>query len=193
MKIKTNKIKSYTDIIGWFDFQDIYDMAVEKSINGDFFLEVGCFMGKSTAYLLQKIKESGKDIQVAVIDIFEAECDHHNDLIKENDNGTLLQIFNKNMKDLDFYPIIIQGKSAVKYKEFVDNSFSMIFIDAAHDYESVKADLNNFYPKLKSGGIFAGHDYGEKSCGVGQAVDEFVKENNLKLDVMTASWILIKP
>ena len=69
----------------------------------------------------------------------------------------------------------------------------MIFIDAAHDYESVKADLNNFYPKLKSSGIFAGHDYGEKSCGVGRAVDEFVKENNLKLDVITASWILTKP
>jgi len=193
MESKDKKITSHHDIFGWFDFQDIYNLAVEKAMDGDFLLEVGCFMGKSTAYLLQKIKESGKDIQVSVIDIFEAEDLNYDGLIKENNNGTLLQIFNKNMKDLDFYPITIKGKSDVKYKEFADNIFSMIFIDAAHDYESVKADLKNFYPKLKSGGIFAGHDYVEKSCGVGQAVDEFVKKNNLKLDVMTSSWIIIKP
>lgn len=193
MEIKNNKIKSYTDIIGWFDFQDIYDLAVEKSKDGDLFLEVGCFMGKSTAYLLQKIKESNKDIQVAVIDIFTAECEHHNDLIKENGGGDLLEIFNNNMDDLGVKATAIKGKSEDMCNVFNPNTFQMIFIDAAHDYESVKADLNNFYPKLKSGGIFAGHDYGEKSCGVGQAVDEFVKENNLKLDVMIASWILIKP
>jgi len=187
------KIKNYTDIVGWFDFQDIYDMVVEKAIDGEQFLEVGCFMGKSTAYLLQKIEESGKKITVTVIDIFEAECDHHNDLIKEVGKGDLFEIFNKNMQDLRLSPILIKGKSQEVYKLLDDNTFSMIFIDAAHDYESVKADLNNFYPKLRSGGIFAGHDYGEKSCGVGQAVDEFVKDNNLKLDVMTASWIIIKP
>jgi len=187
------KIKNYTDIVGWFDFQDIYDMALEKAIDGEQFLEVGCFMGKSTAYLLQKIEESGKKITVTVIDIFEAECDHHNDLIKEVGRGDLFEIFNKNMQDLRLSPILIKGKSQEVYKLLDDNTFSMIFIDAAHDYESVKADLNNFYPKLRSGGIFAGHDYGEKSCGVGQAVDEFVKDNNLKLDVMTASWIIIKP
>ena len=193
-----SKIKSYKDITGWFDFQDIYDLAVDKAKDGDKFLEVGCFMGKSTAYLLQKIKESGKDIKVAVIDIFKAECEHHDDLIKENggnDTLGLLGIFCKNMKDLGFMPLLYTGESQDKklLANFSDNEFSMIFIDAAHDYESVKADLNNFYHKLKLGGIFAGHDYGESSCGVGAAVDEFVKENNLKMDVMTASWILIKP
>lgn len=193
MDSKNNKIKSYTDIVGWFDFQDIYDLAVEKAMDGDNFLEVGCFMGKSTSYLFEKIEKSGKKIKVWVIDIFEAECEHHNDLIKENGGGTLLQIFDNNMWEFGYCPIKLIGKSEDMVDKLNDGLFSMIFIDAAHDYKSVKADLNNFYPKLKSGGIFAGHDYGEKSCGVGQAVDEFVKENNLKLDVMTASWILIKP
>lgn len=193
------KNKNYADIVGWFDFQDIYDMAVEKAIDGDKFLEVGCFMGKSTAYLLQKIAESGKKISVYVIDIFEPECAHHNDLIREVGRGkSLYEIFWDNIKSFNFPsnvmgPYCAKGRSDEMYKKWNDNTFQMIFIDAAHDYESVKSDLNNFYPKLKHGGIFAGHDYGEKSCGVGQAVDEFVKENNLKLDVMTASWILIKP
>lgn len=186
------RLTYYQDITGWFDFQDIYDKAVKLFNDGDNFLEVGCFMGKSTVYLLTEIEKANKKIQVSVIDIFEPECKHHEDLI--NDVGkSLLEIFDNNMRVLGFSPQKYIGKSQNLYKELQDNYFSMIFIDAAHDYESVKADLNNFYPKLKSGGIFAGHDYGEKSCGVGQAVDEFVKENNLKLDVMTASWILIKP
>lgn len=198
MKTENKKIKSYTDIIGWFDFQDIYDMSVEKAIDGDKFLEVGCFMGKSTSYLLQKIAESGKKISVYVIDIFEPECVHHNDLIMEVGKGkSLYEIFSENIAAFNFPerigPYCSRGRSDEMYKKWNDNTFQMIFIDAAHDYESVKADLNNFYPKLRPGGIFAGHDYGEKSCGVGQAVDEFVKENNLKLDVMTASWVLIKP
>lgn len=186
-------IKDYKDIVGWFDFQDIYDLAVNKYEDGSKFLEVGCFMGKSTAYLIKKIKENNKKIDVYVNDIFEAECEHHNDLIKENKGGSLLDIFVNNMSELKFNPIIIKGRSDEQYKVFKDDYFSMIFIDAAHDYKSVKSDLNNFYPKLKSGGIFAGHDYGEKTCGVGEAVDEFVKENNLELNTMTASWILIKP
>ena len=181
-----NKIK---DIIGWFDFQEIYDEAVENFSDGDIFLEVGCFMGKSTYYLCEKIKESGKDIKVYVIDIFEAECEHHADLIKGKD---LLEIFKENLsKYLDIITII-KGKSQEVFNQLEDNHFSMIFIDAAHEYESVKLDINNFYHKLKQNGIFAGHDYGETTAGVGKAVDEFVEENNLKLEIKTASWYLIK-
>lgn len=192
MENKNNKIKSYTDIIGWFDFQDIYDLAVKNGKDGDIFLEVGCFMGKSTSYMMQKIDSSNKEISVKVIDIFKPECTHHEDLIKSSGDN-LLDIFKDNVTSLvGHLPDILIGESQQLYKKFPDDFFSMIFIDAAHDYESVKADLNNFYPKLKSGGIFAGHDYGESTAGVGKAVDEFVKENNLKLDVMTASWILIK-
>ena len=34
-----------------------------------------------------------------------------------------------------------------------------MYIDARHDYESVKEDLEHWLPKVKLGGIVAGHDY----------------------------------
>lgn len=40
--------------------------------------------------------------------------------------------------------------------------FDCIYIDAAHDYASVKADLEAWWPVVKSGGILAGHDFETK-------------------------------
>mgnify|MGYP001612160008 CR=1 FL=1 len=40
--------------------------------------------------------------------------------------------------------------------------FNLVFIDAGHDYLSVKNDINAWYPLVKYGGILCGHDYGSK-------------------------------
>lgn len=58
---------------------------------------------------------------------------------------------------------------------FCDNFFDFIYIDANHSYQAVKEDLEIWFPKLKNGGIIAGHDYLNKppTFGVKDAVDEF--------------------
>ena len=84
-------------------------------------------------------------------------------------------------------------------KLFADNSLDFTYIDADHQYESVVTDLSAWWPKIKVGGGFAGHDYNPKmSCmeGVIDAVDNFVRIHNLKLNTETregtSCWWIIK-
>lgn len=41
----------------------------------------------------------------------------------------------------------------------LDMRFDFIYVDARHDYQGVTQDLQDWFPKLKDGGIIAGHDY----------------------------------
>lgn len=45
---------------------------------------------------------------------------------------------------------------------FDDNSIDFIYLDGAHNYDSVEKDINLYYPKVKDGGYIGGHDYNER-------------------------------
>ncbi len=55
------------------------------------------------------------------------------------------------------------------------DQLDLVFIDANHEYSYVKRDILAWLPKVRSGGILAGHDYAPDIpmfSGVKQAVDE---------------------
>lgn len=66
---------------------------------------------------------------------------------------------------------------------FEDSSLDLVFIDGNHTYDAVVKDINGWWKKVKPGKMLSGHDYDVKKFGVKKAVDEFVKENNLKLNL----------
>lgn len=72
---------------------------------------------------------------------------------------------------------MIKGKSVDVAKTFEDGSLDFVYIDADHSYEAVKEDYNAWLPKVRKGGVIAGHDYGENDCiGVKQFIDEISKD-----------------
>lgn len=79
---------------------------------------------------------------------------------------------------------IIRESSVESSKQFEDEYFDWVYIDAAHDYLSVKEDCESWWSKIKQGGYLCGHDYRlneEKEGGVTKAVNEFLIKNNLEL------------
>ena len=66
--------------------------------------------------------------------------------------------------------------------EMFDNEhFDLVYIDADHRYEAVKRDIEMWLPKVKLGGILAGHDYHiEQHPGCGLAVDTVLGADNIE-------------
>jgi SAM-dependent methyltransferase len=90
--------------------------------------------------------------------------------------------------------VFIRELTHAAAKLIPDDSQDLIYVDADHTYPSVREDIADWLPKLRSGGIMAGHDYhpGQpRRNGVAQAVHEaFGVENVLRLPFMC--WATVK-
>jgi len=76
---------------------------------------------------------------------------------------------------------IIKGLTNEVANQVPDNSLGLLYIDACHEYQCVKIDLELYYPKVVVGGIVALHDYLNPVYGVNQAVKEFALANGYQL------------
>jgi hypothetical protein len=72
------------------------------------------------------------------------------------------------------------------------NKVDFCYIDASHSYEDVKKDIDLYYPKVKLGGIFGGHDYCKREVGVRTAVDKFGEELKYSIIKKNWDWFIIK-
>ena len=68
----------------------------------------------------------------------------------------------------------------------IPDELDFVYIDGDHSYNVVKEDIVLYYPKVRKGGIFGGHDY--PMFGVQKAVNELVKEKGLRLHIKEPDW-----
>ena len=69
---------------------------------------------------------------------------------------------------------------------------SLLFVDAAHTYEGVKADLLAYSPMVDEGGYLALHDYNcPRWPGVKEAVDEFLADTETFTPVFLVDSMLV--
>ena len=84
-----------------------------------------------------------------------------------------LQTFCRNMGELLYTQVFPVCGDSITYASVWPSSkpIDFLYIDASHDYEGVKQDIENWSPHVRPGGIIAGHDY-DFFPGVTQAVIE---------------------
>tara|TARA_R110000787_G_scaffold113385_1_gene222597 strand:- start:2789 stop:3325 length:537 start_codon:yes stop_codon:yes gene_type:complete len=70
---------------------------------------------------------------------------------------------------------ILRGLSTAMAKNVIDESLDFVYIDCDHSYEGVMKDLESWTPKVKKGGVIAGHDYLNPVYYVNKAVKDFTK------------------
>ena len=158
-------------------------------------IELGTDGGTTTLYLLQQMPTltlHGIDPYLPYVDWGGDVFRWHGGLNRDNDSS-YAEFMNKVAPYGDRY-LHHKKTSDDAASDFEDESMDFIFIDGLHTYDQVLKDCTNYYPKLKKGCLFCGHDY-KTIAGVNIAVNEFAliaginAVNVMKQDV----WYWIKP
>ena len=118
---------------------------------------------------------------------------YYNLLLKENLNSTesiqkFLKKFKKNIN-------LVRGDTNKTLKLANLSKIDFAFIDGGHSYETTYNDLNVLYSSMKNRSkTIVCDDYIDAShiTDVKKAVDDFVKENNLNLEVIKDKFVMIK-
>jgi len=183
--------KFFESIPGWSDFVPYY-AEVAKQKGGGVFVEIGVWQGRSAVYLAELIRELNLPIKFFAIDNFTGGPEVMEQLNKLP--KPLIEIVKDNIEaaGVGEYVTLIQDDSADSAQRFLDDSVDFAFIDASHQYDAVRRDIAAWWPKIRSGGTLAGHDYGNWP-GVTQAVNEFVVANKLRRRLTCGTtWIVDK-
>lgn len=185
----------FQSIPGWFDdnFQAVYRQAVEKAPSPARFVEVGSWLGRSTAFLAVEIANSDKTITVDAVDTWQgspSEPDQQ-EFVKQH-GGSIQHLFVTNMERGGVSEIIRTVPcDSILAAETMGKACHFIFIDGDHEASSVLADLRAWWPKVEPGGTLAGHDYNYPS--VKASVDGFFGGLGIEVEDRVTCWLARKP
>jgi predicted O-methyltransferase YrrM len=171
---------TWESIEGWFDFQQTYDLIASKVGPSDVVVEVGCYLGKSTAYLSSKVPP---DVTILAIDKWPYIAPIA-DRVPERED--LYGCFVSNMLQCKCSNVIPLRTTSLIASRLVRNDLAAVFLDDDHTYEAVKSGINAWLPKVRPGGIIGGHDYGAEHFGVKLAVDELLAG---KFTLLGQCWV----
>ena len=164
-----------SEIPGSFTYSDLYDDVISKVKNNSTFVEIGSWLGKSTNYLVNKVKESNKNIEIYSVDSFKGSVsDITEQSIVEAFNGDVYYEFMENgiISDNSDYLNIIKDNSLSASKQFQNNTIDFLMIDSDKSYDSVYDNLSHWYHKVKPNGIISGYGY-TLNDNVKRAVNNF--------------------
>lgn len=137
-------------------------------------IEIGTCRAESTAYILENCPNVSK---LFTIDPYKAYDDWVGN-INQDTIDKFMAIAQKNLEPYGDRVRMIREPSANATNNFKDTIVDFIFVDGDHSYEATLADCEAYYPLLKKGGFFCGHDY-SSIPDVSRAVNDFRNRNKI--------------
>lgn len=171
----------YENIPGFMSANNIkcFDHIISKIKNDNItWVELGSYGGKSTAYCVVELLKHKYTFDFYCIDLWK--------------NG-MQETFEDQIIPIKDHIVWRKNFSHAEANNFQDASIDICYVDADHSYESVKKDLNAWWPKLKPGAVFFGDDYTKGFPGVGKAVKEFFTPKNIRVTKIGRCWVVTKP
>lgn len=169
---------------GWYSNRKQME-AVFKENKIKTVVEVGSWLGQSTRHIASLLPKQGK---VYAVDHWLGSVEHTgNDLVPTLYEQFLSNVIHAGLTD-KIIPVRMESLMAAQY--LFGTPVDLVYIDGAHDAESVLKDLEAWYPYVRGHGVLCGDDW--TWPGVKQAVKTFAKKHRLEIYHKKAFWRLIE-
>jgi predicted O-methyltransferase YrrM len=146
-------------------------------------IEIGSFLGESTEIFL----ETKRVRRIYCIDPYRGGYDD-SDVASHVAMDDVKAAFYERMKPYGeaVVPMHLSSERAAQF--FKAGSADMVYVDGCHLYEAVKRDIALYRPKVKAGGMIAGHDFDQEQ--VARAVRESFAERAEPMTFEDSSWMM---
>ncbi|WP_374159363.1 class I SAM-dependent methyltransferase [Mycobacterium sp. G7A2] len=192
-------VQSWQDIPGWFNWRDGQEEAAAHFGDGDRFVEVGCYLGRSICSLADVVAGCGLKVDIVGVDTAlgsgpegRRSTNAHGHAVQHG-GGTMAGLLHRNVLACGFADQVqlIISDSVRASRLFTDESVAWVHLDARHDYVSVCEDIDAWRPKVRRGGWLTGDDYDQWQWpGVVRAVGDRLTG---AMPWCTSQWRWVKP
>src|ERR1700676_5252904 len=176
------------EVPGWMNFFEMSWLA-EQASKYCMIAEVGSWMGRTTMALAENTKGT-----VIAVDTWQG-SEENQEFLKDKEPDYLYKEFRKNLaeqiKAQTVIPMRMPSLEAAVHFRISGVKFGMVFIDASHDYENVKADILAWRPLIMKDGIIILHDYDWGYPGVVHAVRELISPTPLQAGGSSLAYAFI--
>jgi len=152
---------------GWASNHSAFAEVIAE-IKPQLIVEVGTWIGGSSRTMVEQCLANGiKDFEIVCIDTFLGSVEHWNRtsylMTHKNGRPTIYEQFISNTIHAGYQnyvtPFPVDSQNGFLTLKHFNITPDLVYIDAGHDYFSVKNDLDNWSSILKPGGILIGDDY----------------------------------
>lgn len=163
--------------------------ALPNDVEG---VEIGVDSGVTTAWLLDACPNISR---LHAVDPWTEYMDYHGLVSQATVDARHANAMN-NIASQAHRVNVMKMPSTNAAAEFAPASLDFIFIDGCHLYEVVVEDIETWYPKMKPGAIFAGHDWTLPTGGPQRAVNEFRAKHSITAELKHCAndvWYWVVP
>ena len=146
-------------------------------------IEIGSYLGESAEIFLK----TGRVRRIYCIDPYKSGYDA-SDITSTMEMDEVKAGFYERMKPYGQAVVPMHMTSGRAVKFFESGCADMVYVDGCHLFEAVKSDIETYRPKVKAGGMIAGHDFDQEQ--VARAVRECFGASANPVTFEDASWMM---
>jgi len=166
----------------WFDMVADYGWPGRPNLR---FLEIGCFEGLTTVWLLENVLTDPTS-RIDVIDTFQGSPEFEILDVAVDFEARFL----RNVAPFSSKVRVYVGRSQERLLDMT-GPYDFVYVDGSHHPADVLVDATLAWPMVKPGGVMVFDDYGWQVAGLPrprEAIDEFVRRYHDEIDVRLAEY-----